>query len=616
MRIFLVRIFALIVFLLPASFAAAQCTLDQTDPSVTICEPADGATVTSPVHIVAGSHSTSPVMVMQIYLDHTKVFEVAGGSLDTTLAMSDGAHRVTVQGKNQAGVFFNKTVNITVGTSTPPPCSPTTDPGVAICEPASGATVTSPVHIVATSKSSSSAVTVMQIYVDGLKKYEVNSPSIDTSLSMTDGTHKLTVQGVNAANQVFKATENITVGSGGGGGGGTGLSNIKHIIFYMQENRPFDQYFGRMGAYRAGKGNNDAFDSLPLSNSLPDYSDGRHVSPYHMATECHENLSPGWNESHYTYHNGADDFVMKASGSIPSSIDPQGTRAMGYYDQSDLPYYYELAWQYGTSDRWFSSIMAPTIPNRMYMFAATSFGHIRPDSAPAGGWTPKTIFRALSEAGVSWKYYYQDNSVFLAQWKDWSTQQSKVVNISNYYTDLQNGTLPSVVFIERASQLGLDEHPTKNIQKGAANTKKIIDALMNSSAWSSSAFILTFDEAGGFYDHVKPQPATKPDAIAPMWRSTDNKADFDQTGFRVPFIIVSPWVKPHFVSHVVRDNTAILKLIETRFNVPALTARDAAQDDMTEFFDFTNPPHTAIPSLPAQPTTGVCDKTREKAPGF
>src|SRR3954467_6718046 len=303
MRSWSTRFFAFILFVLPASYAGAQCTLNQTDPSVTICQPANGAIVPSPVHIVAGSHSSSPV-------------------------------------------------------------------------------------------------TVMQIYVDGVKKYEIRAASIDTSLSMTNGAHRLSVQGVNAANQIFKATVNITVGTGGGGGGTTGLSNIKHIIFYMQENRPFDQYFGRMGQYRRNKGMTDAFDELPLNASLPTYNNGKFVSPFHLTTACIENLSPGWNETHYSVHGGAMDYFMKASGSIPSNIDPQGTRAMGYYDWNDLPYYYELAFQYGTSDRWFSSVMAPTIPNRMYMFAGTSFGHIRPDAKPSGGWTPKTIFRALTEAGV------------------------------------------------------------------------------------------------------------------------------------------------------------------------------------------------------------------------
>ena len=101
-----------------------------------------------------------------------------------------------------------------------------------------------------------------------------------------------------------------------------------------------------------------------------------------------------------------------------------------------------------------------------------------------------------------------------------------------------------------------------------------------------------------------------------MWRSTDNKALFNQSGLRVPLIVVSPFVKPHYVSHVNRDFTAMLKLIEKRFNVPALTARDAAQDDMTEMFDFTKSQIPTPPPMPVQPTTGACNKSLEKAPGF
>ncbi len=107
----------------------------------------------------------------------------------------------------------------------------------------------------------------------------------------------------------------------------------------------------------------------------------------------------------------------------------------------------------------------------------------------------------------------------------------------------------------------------------------------------------------------------KPDNIAPKLNSTDIAANFDLTGFRVPFIIVSPWIRPHFVSHRVRDVGSILKLIETRFGVGPLTMRDASADDMTEFFDFSNPALLTPPPLPAQPATGVCDKTKQNAPG-
>jgi phospholipase C len=302
---------------------------------------------------------------------------------------------------------------------------------------------------------------------------------------------------------------------------------------------------------------------------------------------------------------------------LASTIDPDGTRAMGYYDWTDLPYYYELALQFGSSDRFFSSLMGPTIPNRMYMFAATSFGHIRPDTPPSGTfWQQATIFDKLDQAGVSWKYYFQDNSVYLAQWSTWQRSSSKVLNISNWYTDVQNeATLPKVIFIERAGQIGLDEHPNNNIQTGAANTKKILDALMSSPSWPSSAFILTFDEGGGLFDHVPPATVAKPDSIAPMLRTGDQPGDFNQTGIRVPLIVVSPWSKPNFVSHRTRELTSILRLIEVRFGVPNLTARDAAADDMEEFFDFTSPHWLTPPALPAQPTTGACNFNLEKAPG-
>lgn len=487
-----------------------------------------------------------------------------------------------------------------------------TNPSVTICMPANNATVTSPVRVVA-GTTDSNTVKLMQIFLDGTGIYHVASNQLDTSITMSNGTHRLAVRATDSVNQVFQQTIFVTASTGGGGG----LSSIRHIIFLVQENRALDGYLGRFNAYQQMQGATSNFDGVPLSASLPDYSGASTVSPFHYQTECTENLSPGWNESHYDVDGGKMDRFMKTTGSVPSTIDPQGTRAMGYYDWTDLPYYYALAWEFGTSDRQFSSVLAPTIPNRMYLFAGTSFGHIRPDSPPSGGWTQPTIFDSLRTHNISWRYYYQDNSTFLAQWNTWSQDQSNVRSISSYYTDVQNeSSLPSVVFIERAGVTGLDEHPLNNVQEGAANTKKIIDALMNSPAWSSSAFILTYDEGGGLYDHVPPVVMPAPDSISPMLKSGDLPGNFTTSGFRVPLIVISPWSKPHFVSHVNRDHGSILKLIETRFGLPALTQRDAQADDMTEFFDFSSPHWLTPPALPAQPTTGTCNKNLEKAPGF
>lgn len=489
----------------------------------------------------------------------------------------------------------------------------TANPSVTICTPQNGATVMSPVHIVA-GTTDSNKVTAMKIYLDGIAAFTTSSNQLDTTLSIPAGTHRIAVQAWDSAKQVFKSVINVTVGSVTPPPPTGGITNIKHVFFMLQENRSMDTYLGRLGQYRRDRGVTAPFDELPLNVTLTDRG-GHHLQPYHFQTECHENLSPGWNESHFDVDGGKMDNFLKTTGSVPSTIDPNGTRAIGYYDWTDLPYYYELAFQFATSDRFFSPVLAPTVPNRMYLFTATSFGHIRSDAPPSGGFTQKTIFQALDDAGVSWRYYYQDNSVFLAQFSIWAKDQGKVYNISKYFTDVQNpSTLPQVIFIERASNTGLDEHPTNNVQKGSADVKNILDALMGSPTWASSAFFLSFDEAGGTYDHVVPASVPAPDGIAPMLKATDIKASFNQTGFRVPLWVVSPWTKQHYVSHTPMDYTAILKFIEKRFGVPSLTARDAAAPDMTEFFDFTNPTFMTPPNLPAQPTTGTCNKNLEVGP--
>jgi phospholipase C len=143
----------------------------------------------------------------------------------------------------------------------------------------------------------------------------------------------------------------------------------------------------------------------------------------------------------------------------------------------------------------------------------------------------------------------------------------------------------------------------------------IIDSLMASPTWKSSVFILGYDEGGGLHDHVAPPNIPVPDGYAPRKRSTDAAGIFNQAGFRVPLAVVSPWTGKYQVSHTVRDHTSILKLIEARFSLPPLTARDAAADNMAEFFNFSNPPWMTPPSLPKQPTNGTCDLNLEKAPG-
>jgi phospholipase C len=594
--------------LLPRASAQA-CPPQPTDPSVTVCTPTVNSIASiSPVHVTASSTDSFAVTTMQVYLDNKLVYQVSANSVDTFIPMATGNHLMTVQAWDTSGRTFKTNVPM----SMTPPCKlKATNRTVAICTPGAGAVVSLPVHLVA-GVNDSNPLTSIKVLADGKQVFSTTSGNLDVYLNnLTAAPHTLAVRATDAAGS-FTSSVKVNVTNN------AGLSNIRHIIFFVQENRSFDNYFGRLGPYRVSKGLSNNVDGVPL-NAVLKNTQGQPVSPFHFKTVCHENLSPFWNETHIDVNGGLMDGFMLSSTSVPSTIDPTGTRAMGYYDQRDLPFYYELARQFGTSDRFFSSVQSNTNANRMYLFAGTSFGHIRPDTPPSGGWPQPTIFDKLDAAGVSWRYYNQDpGGAYLFEWSTFQRDSSKIVPISQWANDLQNeATLPSVIFIERAGGSGRDEHPGANIQVGASNTElNILRPLLNSPSWATSVFIQTYDEAGALYDHVVPASMIQPDSIAPMLQAGDKPGDFAHAGLRIPLMVISPWSRPNYVSHTWRDLTSILRLIETRFNVPSLTARDAAADNMMEFFDFTTPHWLTPPSLPTQPLSGVCNNSLEKAPGY
>ncbi|HTE88182.1 MAG TPA: alkaline phosphatase family protein [Terriglobales bacterium] len=606
--------FALPVLMLSLSMisktaTASTCTPGPVDPSVTVCTPTQNLIVPTPTHVQASTtDSQHKVVAVQIYVDNALITQVNTDTIDTYINLAIGNHLVTVQAWDDSGATFKTNVNVSMS----PPCKLLTqNQSITVCTPTlSGAVVSLPVHLMA-GTTDSSPVQTIQILENGISIYQTSSQTLDAYLTnLTTGKHNLTITATDLNGVSFSKALSLRVGST------NGMTKLKHIIYFVQENRSFDNYFGMLGKYRVSKGLPNSIDGVPLGVTLYD-TKGKPVHPFHFQTVCHENLSPYWNESHIDWDGGKMDNYMITTTSVPSTIDPTGTRAMGYYDQTDLPYYYELATQFATSDRFFSPVMTNTIGNRMYLFAATSFGHIFPDPPPQGGWPQTTIFDQMDAAGVSWRYYYQDNGIYLPEWSTYQRDAGKLYPISSWYTDVQNeSTLPSVIFIERGGPSGLDEHPGNNIQIGAANTKKIIDGLMNSPSWASSVFILTYDEAGALYDHVLPATVVPPDNILPMLQTGDQPGTFAQDGFRLPITVISPWIRPNFVSHNWRDLTSILRLIEVRFNVSSLTARDAAADNMLEFFDFSTPHWLTPPPLPDQPTTGACDFTKEKAPGF
>ena len=448
------------------------------------------------------------------------------------------------------------------------------------------------------------------------------------------------------------------------------VTAINHIIIMAQENRSFDSYFGALRQYWKQNGySGQAFDGLPQfgggpvpanpgcdpaftfpgSDCMID-SASPAIASYHFQTMCVENPSPSWNESHvdFNLHNAVsgtatlDGFVHTAAhdarNQTPPFNDVNGVRAMGYYTGDDLNYYYFMASNFATSDRWFSPAMSRTQVNRMYLLAATSHGHAYSlDFSHSQQLNVPIIFQVLQQHGISWKIYvhpgpggcsspsclfqlsyinqFAYGNTILAQFPQ------NLAPVSQFLTDAKNGKLPQVALIEPASNVALDEHPADSdtgpppsVQSGAQYVSSLINGLMNSPSWQDSAFIFTFDEFGGFYDHVPPQPTVSPDGIPPSdlapgdicTLSTGPTCDFTYTGYRVPLIVISPFAKKHYVSHTVADYTAMLKFIEKRFKLPSLSKRDAAQMDMTEFFDFVQEPWAKPPNPPTQNMGGAC----------
>jgi phospholipase C len=255
-------------------------------------------------------------------------------------------------------------------------------------------------------------------------------------------------------------------------------------------------------------------------------------------------------------------------------------------------------------DRYFASVPGPTFPNREYLLAGSSFGHIR-NELPATGLTQASIFNALDAAGITWKDYFSDTpSSFLFQYPRVHAA-GHVVPIANYFADAAAGKLPQVAFVDPmfggTNNTESDEHPPANIQVGEQFVAGVTNALFKSPNWSSSAMFLTYDEHGGYFDHVSPPSAIEPDSIAPLLGPGDVNAEFDRYGVRVPAVVVSPFSRAHFVSHRVNDHTSILRFIEKRFGLPALSRRDAAANPMLEFFDFSRPSFKVAPALPAAP---------------
>jgi phospholipase C len=265
---------------------------------------------------------------------------------------------------------------------------------------------------------------------------------------------------------------------------------------------------------------------------------------------------------------------------------------MGYYDESQLPFYHWLARTFALSDRHFSSVLSGTWHNRQFAYAASARYRGRTgmlDDEP-------TIFDALDRAGVSWGVFTAEG--VRQDCLGWKRDHRGVFDFATFLGHLRAGTLPAVSFVDPAEA---DEHPPADVQKGEAWTREIYQAAVKSPLWSKLALFFTYDEGGGFFDHVPP-----PTACAPAPRL----AMFTRLGIRVPLVLISPWARPRFVSHRPTEHTALLRFIELLHDLPALTMRDANADALLELFDF-RAPRLLRPGRAPEAGRGGCPRVGE-----
>lgn len=410
-----------------------------------------------------------------------------------------------------------------------------------------------------------------------------------------------------------------------------GSSKIQHIIYIVQENHSFDNYFGTypgtngfppsisvpLNPTEPGAGSvipfrldvnqpvNITGDELPPGVSSPDQLStvGSSVQPFNLGGESiSHDLSHAWSVAHQAWDNGKMDGFVPAEGS---------TLTMGYYDRSELPYYWDYADHFVLDDNFFSSLMGPSFPNHLYIASGTN--------GPVNGSYPWILNKGVTDnvgASFAWSGLNLDwstlaeelaNKTISWSWFDGSTNPlaptiwnvlpvftffrshpdtlaRHVNNTASFVTDVQNGQLPAVSWIIPGSWtppnypsackgVSPSEHPPARSDCGMDYVSYLVNEVMRSQYWQSTAIVITWDDYGGFYDHVPPP-----------------QVDAYGEGFRVPTLVVSAWSKPHFIDHTFYEFASLLRLAEDNFNLPILGPRDANASNMMNSFDFNQSP--------------------------
>ena len=445
--------------------------------------------------------------------------------------------------------------------------------------------------------------------------------------------------------------------------GTDGLPQIRHIVVVMQENHSYDNYLGML----AGRGDGLRLgpDGQPAGSNLT--TAGEPVPLVHSPTTTTQKEVPtqSWHASHIQWNDGACDGFVRSIEQTEPGLDAQA--GMNYWTEADLPFYHGLARTFPLASRWFCSCLGPTFPNRRFLVAGTANGLI--DDLPFGmiDYPPNgTIFDHLDAHGISWVNYHNVPpqrvrwrllsrarglrylrlllgaiaGMFeqLVPWLESKVEITallypagalRVLNharpIGDFFAAARAGALPSVCIVDPDFQYSSEENP-QDIQVGEAFVAQVVNAVMHGPAWPHTLLIWLYDEHGGYYDHVPPPAAPAPDEvpglspyerypILRLFRTTalgrkltaadSGPQTYERLGFRVPAVIVSPYAKPDYVTELDYDHTAVLRLIQRKWNLPPITRRDAAAADLLDALDlegpgaFMTPPQLPEPALTA-----------------
>lgn len=383
-------------------------------------------------------------------------------------------------------------------------------------------------------------------------------------------------------------------------GGHRPTTPIHHFLVLMQENHTFDSYFGTYpGA-----------DGIPAGVCMP-------VDPHRGPAPCVRPFHIGHQSIVDLDHSESGARQELAKGKLNGFVLAQnmrtgdGRQAMGYYNASDIPFYWNVADRYVLFDHLFSSSLGGSFLNHVYWVAGSAGNATQ--SVPLNGLRVTTIFDRLQQAGVSWKFYVQNydpsvtyrtlptltdaNRASQAVWcplldiprfLDNRALAAHIVPLSEYYSDLRNGTLPEVAYIAPS---GASEHPPGSLQTGQRFVHGLVNTLMMSRYWDSSAFLETYDDWGGWYDHVLPP-----------------RRDANGDGFRVPGLLISPYARQHFIDHTPLDFTSILKFIEQNWRLRPLNRLVTTAGSVDGAFNFQRPPRPAS-IIPLQRTARPPSRT-------